>query len=481
MKKLVLAAAAAVLAGAFSLPFLYNGSAAIHGLTVDGVDAGGMTAAELAALVTEKNEALAARALTVRHGAVEETWPFRELGVRMDTEKETDRLLAVGRQGGVFSNWADQWKALFTGAEAHLAITYDADALNDRIRALAARYAAPPEAARPQIGGDGSVSFPEPKPYLEIDGEALRRAADAQLRSGRSGTVEIPVIAEKQAALTAEDRARIDRVLGAYTTYFAMDPNRSGNIERAARSVDGWLLRPGETFSFNGATGLRTRANGYLDAPVFLDGKLVPDAGGGVCQVSTTLFNAVLLAGLEVTERTCHFAPVAYAPIGRDATVADNYLDFCFVNNLTCPVYLCAAYEPGAITLYVLGNHADEPQHVALAETEHTTLPHKTVCRADPAQAEPKKTEEGNDGYDVTVVRTVTRRDETAWSDSFRSVYDAVDTVITYKDPKQMGKDRQAAEAADKAAAAKSGAAQQGRAPAEDRPAAPAPAPRSPA
>lgn len=487
MKKLVLAAAAAVLVGAFSLPFLYNGGGAvIHGLTVDGVDAGGMTAADLAALVSAKNEALASRTLTVRRGAVEETWTFAELGVRMDAEKETARLLAAGRGGDLLSDWADQWKALLTGAEAHLAISYDAEALQARIRALAARYAAPPEAARPQIAGDGSVTFPEPKPHLEINGEALRQAADAQLLSGRSGAVEIPVTAEKFSSFTEEQRARIDRVLGAYTTYFSMDPNRSGNIERAARSVDGWLLQPGEMFSFNGATGLRTRANGYLDAPVFLDGKLVPDAGGGVCQVSTTLFNAVLLAGLEVTERTCHFAPVAYAPLGRDATVADNYLDFRFVNNLAHPVYLCAVYEPGAVTIYVLGNHEDEPQYVAFAETERKTLPHKTVYRADPAQAEAKKTEAGNDGCDVTVVRTVTRRDGSAWTDSFRSVYDAVDTVVTYKDPKQMEKDRQAAEKAkapEKAAGAEKKAAESGKPGAAEKkePAPPAPAPRRPA
>ncbi len=451
MKHWAMAAAAAVLIGAAVLPFAYNGSGAvIHGLSVDGAPAGGMTRAELLALIEKKNETLAGRSLTVEHGAIRQVWPYETMGVRMDAEEEASRLLAVGRDGDVLSDWADQWKALITGKEAHLRISYDADALDRAIHALAEEYSTPPEAVRPQIYGDGSVSFPEEKPYLEIDGERLRQSAESYLLAGREGTVEIPVVTEKLSSFTEAERKQIDRVLGAYTTYFSMDPNRSANIARAARSVDGWVLQPGEEFSFNRATGLRTRANGYLDAPVFIDGKLVPDAGGGVCQVSTTLFNAVLLAGLAVTERTCHFAPVAYVPIGQDATVADNYLDFRFVNNLTKPVYLCAVYEPGALTMYVLGNRADEPRSSAVLETEQKTFPHKTVYRTDSQQAEPKKVEEGNDGYDVTVVQRAVRGDGTIYSDSFRSVYDAVDTVITYKDGKQMEAEKRAAEEAAK-------------------------------
>lgn len=124
--------------------------------------------------------------------------------------------------------------------------------------------------------------------------------------------------------------------------------------------------------------------------------------------MSTTLFNAVLLAGLAVTERTCHFAPVAYVPIGQDATVADKYLDFRFVNTLSGPVYIQADYEPGALTVRILGSGRDEPQSAVVQETECKTLPHKTVRKVDPSQKEEKKTEEGSDGCDATVIRRVT-------------------------------------------------------------------------
>ena len=434
-RKLWIAAAALCLAGAaVSVPLLCNGSGTvIQGLSVDGMKAGGMSREDLHSFITAKNEKIGSRALTVERHEVKKTWAYKDFSVGMNADEETDRILAVGRSGHFLSDLTVQWKALLGGDAERLVISYDEEKVDRQIQGLAAEYGKPPVNSRPVIHGDGSVAFSEGKPYMQIDQAKMKTLVNAQLLSGNEGTVEIPVMAEKGPSVPASARKDIDRVLGVYTTYFSQSPNRSANIERAAKSIDGWLIQPGETFSFNQATGLRTRENGYLDAPVFLDGKLVPDAGGGVCQVSTTLFNAVLLAGLAVTERTCHFGPVAYVPIGQDATVADGYLDFKFQNNLTKPVYIMASYSPGEIRLYILGNHSDMPRSAVVAETDNRTLPHKTVLKLDPAQQEERKTEEGNDGYDVTVVQRVVRSDGSTYSDSFRSLYDAVDTVITFK------------------------------------------------
>lgn len=438
MKKYGLAAAVlAVCVGV--APYVCNGSdTVIRGLTVDGVHAGGMTEEQLISFIQEKNQKIEGRTVTVQHGNVQKVWTFKELRVRMDPETEAEKILANGRDGNALVNWAVQWKALLGGDVAHLAISYDPKALEGKIAALSKEYAAPPVNPQPTISSDGSVKFAESKPYMKIDEPKFQTLLNAQLLSGNEGTVEIPVMAEKGPSMTPEERASINKVLGVYTTHFSQSPNRSKNIQRAANSIDAWIIRPGETFSFNQATGLRTRENGYLDAPVYLDGKLVPDAGGGVCQVSTTLFNSVLLAGLQVTERTCHFGPVAYAPIGRDATVADNSLDFKFKNNLSHAIYVCAAYAPGQITTYILGNEADVPASVSIQETANKTLPNKVVYKADAAQQEDKKVEEGNEGYDVTIAEHITRKDGSAYSDTFRSIYDPVDTIITFKDPNVM-------------------------------------------
>ena len=263
----------------------------------------------------------------------------------------------------------------------------------------------------------------------------------------KTGALPIPVTEEKLSQLTQEQLQAINRVLGVFTTYFGPDENRSANIAHAAAALEGKMLAPGEAFSFNQTTGLRSYENGYLEAPVFLNGKLVPDAGGGVCQVSSTLFGAVLRAGLSVTDRSCHFAPVAYVPIGQDATVADQAIDFCFQNQLTKPIYLHTVYAPGEVTVYVLGNAADVPSDVAIWEASCHVLPRGKTERIDATQMKAVSIEEGHDGYEVLVARHVAWADGRVQNDSFSSVYDPVNDIYTYKeDPKKKAAEKKAQE-----------------------------------
>src|SRR5437660_9569865 len=122
-------------------------------------------------------------------------------------------------------------------------------------------------------------------------------------------------------------------LVSSYTTYFGGVPNRIHNVQLVARLVDGKLIGPGETFSFNGTTGERSAAKGFLEAPVIVNGELSTGLGGGVCQVSTTVFNAAYDAGLKITERTNHALYISHYPQGRDATVNYPDVDLKFVND----------------------------------------------------------------------------------------------------------------------------------------------------
>jgi|GEM_PF-3419214 len=143
---------------------------------------------------------------------------------------------------------------------------------------------------------------------------------------------------EKVWALIKEDmegeKAKLPQLIGQYKTYFNTgEKNRSLNLKRASSAVDGIVLAPGEVFSFNKIVGPRTPENGYTKAIIFVSGNESYDYGGGVCQVSSTIYNAVLAAGLPVLERYSHSLPVAYVPKGYDATVAYGYKDLRFSNN----------------------------------------------------------------------------------------------------------------------------------------------------
>jgi vancomycin resistance protein YoaR len=147
-------------------------------------------------------------------------------------------------------------------------------------------------------------------------------------------TARVVVSHVKPNRTTAQARALgITTRIGRYETIYGGDPNRIHNVQLVAHLVDGKLIAPGATFSFNRATGDRTAGKGFREAPVIINGELTTGLGGGVCQVSTTVFNAAYEAGLKITERTNHALYISHYPQGRDATVNYPDVDLKFVND----------------------------------------------------------------------------------------------------------------------------------------------------
>ncbi|RQD77204.1 MAG: hypothetical protein D5R97_02925 [Candidatus Syntrophonatronum acetioxidans] len=153
----------------------------------------------------------------------------------------------------------------------------------------------------------------------------------------------------------------INEKIGSYSTEF--DPGQTGratNIRLVADSIDGALLAPGQHFSMNETAGPYSRERGFQPAPVFSGGQVITGIGGGVCQNSSTLYNAALLAGLEVTERHSHSLPVGYLPLGRDASVSYGVTDLKFVNSLHKHVYIQMKASGGILTVNVFGTREKE-------------------------------------------------------------------------------------------------------------------------
>ena len=420
------------LLGVVVAPFVWVQSDALApGVTIYGEKVGGMTKGQLMDRLSERNQELAQGKVVLQRGDAEQTLSYKELNVHYD-ESSLDEAMALGRTGNIFTQWVDRWHLLFSGEASKVEAVYNTAVLDEKIAAMEKHYSQPPQNAYPVFQKDGSISFSKGRPYLKINEEALKSSLDGLLKSGETGTLDIPVTEEKDPNMTAAEAKEINQVLGRYTTYFYPEKNRSKNIGLAAKSIDGAYVKPGNHFSYNQTTGSRSAANGYLEAPVIINGKLEPGSGGGVCQVSTTLFNAVLLSGLCVTERTCHFSPVSYAPIGRDATVAEGSLDFCFQNHLKHGVYIYTEYAPGQVTIWILGNKEDKPSSVNITQTQDDTLPFKTITRVDPSQKEDCKEESGHEGHNVTIAQDVKWADGRVYHDTFFSDYEPVDTVITY-------------------------------------------------
>jgi vancomycin resistance protein YoaR len=165
---------------------------------------------------------------------------------------------------------------------------------------------------------------------------------------------------------TADAKAMgITGLVGAYTTYYGGEPNRIHNVQLVAHLIDKHLIAPGGTFSFNQTTGERSAEKGFLEAPVIINGELQTGLGGGVCQVSTTVFNAAYESGLEITERTNHALYISHYPQGRDATVNYPDTDLKFVNDTGHWILLRTWVGSDSLTVALYG----APQHRKVVST----------------------------------------------------------------------------------------------------------------
>jgi len=187
----------------------------------------------------------------------------------------------------------------------------------------------------------------------------IERALSSEAKEGTDGVRRFPVVSlhvRRIAPRRTEAAVKKDTVkISSFTTYFnADDRGRSENIALAAARIDGTVIRPNEEFSFNGMVGKRTKENGFKEAKIIQDGQFIAGIGGGVCQASTTLYNAAVLAGLKITARRSHSLAVHYVDPSRDAMVSSSS-DFRFKNPKTYPVYLSAKVRGDGLTVTFYG------------------------------------------------------------------------------------------------------------------------------
>jgi vancomycin resistance protein YoaR len=211
-----------------------------------------------------------------------------------------------------------------------------------------------------------SVVPAQPGYVLDVPRSAAAILAAAERPANRVATLVLA--SEQPARTTAEARAMgITGTVGSYETVYGGEPNRIHNVQLVAHLVDDKLIAPGSTFSFNGTTGERSAEKGFLEAPVIVNGELQTGLGGGVCQVSTTVFNAAYEAGLPITARTNHALYISHYPLGRDATVNYPDTDLKFVNDTGHWLLLRTWVGSSSLTVALYGT----PQHRRVESVSH--------------------------------------------------------------------------------------------------------------
>ena len=359
MTIITMAAVSVVGVGALAI----SSSTAASNKIVDGVKFEGRELAGLTAPAAEKFFKKEAdkkiHALTFTYGDRKFEVKPEDIALNADVKKAVDDAESYGRGGSVLQNLANQIKCSMGGREIKLTGGYDEELFKQKLNEIAGQINTEPVNAAINFYGDGTIERIPGVIGKKLDTEKIAESLKENLIALNlpSGNIELQP-EETLPFITTEDIANVDSVIGSYSTSY-YPGSRGDNIWIAANALCDKIVKPGWTFSFNDTVGERTYAAGYQNAGVIVNGQADVGVGGGVCQVSSTLYNAVLLAGLTPTERTPHYFKSAYIGPGRDATVADGLIDFKFRNDLAHSVYLKAYASGSTLSIFVLGTHAD--------------------------------------------------------------------------------------------------------------------------
>ena len=186
--------------------------------------------------------------------------------------------------------------------------------------------------------------------------------------------------------------------LSTFSTKYSSNADRTTNLKIAASKINGAVIMPGEEFSYNKVVGERTIAAGYKNAKIFSEGQIIDGLGGGICQISSTLYNAAVYANLEIISRRNHQFVTSYLPAGRDATVVYGSTDFKFKNNRNYPIKIVAVVSKGVATMEIYGLKEENEYQVEIESKVISSIPYKTVYQSKTGKRKGSVIQKGSNG-----------------------------------------------------------------------------------
>ena len=341
-----------------SVLLLFSGRKIKSGVNIEGVSFSGYTKQDAASKLNDMYlDKLNNSKIILKHN--EKTWeiPYSIIHARYDVGTAVDVAYSVGRQGNPFEDFVNSFTALFSNHNVQVQIGYDKNTLVKKLKLISKDISKSGRNATFVVNNDSSLKLIPEQAGVKLDiNKSIKSIEEAMTRADIQ-PIELP-IKDEPPQYTANQLKNIDAQIGYWqTTFNSSETNRVSNIRNALSGISGTILMPGEAFSLNEALGPRNEDNGYKRAPIILNDELVPGLGGGICQVATTLYNAAIRASLEVVERHHHTFPPAYVPVGQDATIAGNQIDFKFKNNTSYPLFIYAAAPSNKINIKIFSKN----------------------------------------------------------------------------------------------------------------------------
>ena len=429
-----------LLAMTSSMTVCAAGETILKGVSIDKLDVSGMTREEALAALESYEKNLGGQSIKLGIGDNVIEAKLSDLGVTFDNEDLVDEAIGVGHAGNIVKRYKDQKDLQHSGKTFPLSWQTNEDTVRTYVENNCTKYDKKAQNAS-LTRENGAFNFVAGTEGLELNVDsAVRTISDYLENSWTSDNTEVlnleTQVTEPEGS--AEELENIKDLLGSFTTSFSTSgSNRCKNVSSGASHINGTVLYPGEEFSAYETVSPFTEANGYAMAGSYLNGEVVDSMGGGICQVSTTLYNAVLRAELNVTERSPHSMTVHYVDLSEDAAIAGTYRDFKFVNSTEYPIYI-EGYTTSdkKITFNIYGKETRDKNRTISFESQMVSeTPATTILQEDAGQGIGYKavSSKGSSGYVAELYKIVKVNGvETDRIKVNKSTYKGTNRVVTY-------------------------------------------------
>ena len=382
---------------------------------IGGVNVSGMTEEQATKAVEEKLGKGTGGNYTVKIGDETTTATAENFGMEWTNREVVHEAMEVAKGGNLIKQYKDKKDLQVEPKNFEVAYAPNEQAVKTYVEKLAEEYNRDAE--------EGDITFANGYPEV-TGGETgiavnVNQSVSSIMKALEGDGTELTVVAEVQKpSVTKEELSQVKDVLGTATTYYGSSYERNTNVEVGASKINGTLIMPGETFSVTAAVTPFNADNGYYPAPSYESGQVVDTYGGGICQVSTTLYNAVLKAELQVDERHNHTMLVSYVDPSKDAAIAEGLMDFVFTNNTDAPIYIYGVGYQGTLNFTIYGHETRDPNRSisfrseTLSQTDASTNV-KLVAKSDQNIGYLNQTQSAHQGLEAVLWKDIVNADGT--------------------------------------------------------------------
>ena len=347
--------------------------------SVNGIDVSGLTKEEASQLVSSSlAKEMSETKIVLKSG--DKNWELNgsEFEYVGNIENPLAEILDYGREGNIFEKKRIENQIKNEGLNVNIPYTNLFGGMQEKIEQICKDVE--------KVSSSSQIKFEPNKTQMFsvvtgntgyiVDREALSNKIDEAIATKNFEAIEIPLTEIIPDVDTENLLKQIGKRSEFSTSYSTSSIKRKNNIKKALSNFNGMTILPGEEVSFNKTTGPRTKENGYENANIIIDGSYVPGTGGGVCQASTTLYNALLLADIEVITAHHHSLPASYVPLSFDAMVSEGYADLVFKNNTDAPIFIKTICDENNVTVEIYGKNFEEGTEIKTRSELVKIIPH---------------------------------------------------------------------------------------------------------